>query len=395
MPGQATEPWRGLTPAIADVIEPAMDAAGAEIIESIGHEVTEYARPLEGEFGRNLQTGVREALRQFVELIRDPDSGRGTGRTVYVRLGEGEFRQGRTLDALQAAYRIGARVAWRKAAAAGRAAGIDAEDLAKLAESMFAYIDELSADSVEGYARAQSESEGERQRRRRELMTALMSDSPLDPADLRALAAAARWNLPRTIAPIVCAEADLPALARSLGHEALAGFREGYGTVVVPDPDGPGRREALVKAVEQAGDAATVGPSVGIAEPEDGLTPARSWGIAVAVRERGGGPTFVEDDPLQALVADSADILGRMAARALAPLDSLTPRAAERMLVTAGAYVATGGNAAAMADLLRVHPQTARYRLARLREAYGEQLDRPERKLELMLAVRYRLGRVA
>ena len=79
----------------------------------------EYARPLEGRFGRGIRTGVGEALRQFVALIRDPDAGREPGREVYVELGRGELRQGRTLDSLQAAYRVGARVAWRRIAAAG------------------------------------------------------------------------------------------------------------------------------------------------------------------------------------------------------------------------------------------------------------------------------------
>ncbi len=113
-------------------------------------EVPEYARPFEGSFGRGVQTGVDEALRQFVALIRDPEAPRV--REVYVALGRGELRQGRRLDALQAAYRVGARVAWRRIATAARRGGVDSEALSLLAEAIFAYIDELSADSVEGYA---------------------------------------------------------------------------------------------------------------------------------------------------------------------------------------------------------------------------------------------------
>src|SRR5438093_638199 len=98
------------------------------------------------------------------------------GREVYRGLGRGEFREGRTLDSLQAAYRVGARVAWRREAAAARRAGLDSEVLSVLAESIFAYIDELSADSVEGYAEAQSQVEGERQRRRGDLLALLVRD---------------------------------------------------------------------------------------------------------------------------------------------------------------------------------------------------------------------------
>jgi DNA-binding PucR family transcriptional regulator len=49
------------------------------------------------------------------------------------------------------------------------------------------------------------------------------------------------------------------------------------------------------------------------------------------------------------------------------------------------------GNAAAMARALDLHPQTVRYRLARLRELLGDQLDDPDARLELELALRAQL----
>src|SRR5256885_681571 len=158
------EPWRALPVELADAIEPELPAATEEILATIAREVPEYARPLEGSFGAGIRTGVTEALRQFVALIRDPEAGREPGRDVYVGLGRGELREGRTLDSLQSAYRIGARVAWRRISAAARRHHVDADQLALLAEAIFAYIDELSADSVEGYAQAQR---GPRRARRR------------------------------------------------------------------------------------------------------------------------------------------------------------------------------------------------------------------------------------
>src|SRR5919107_6323391 len=110
------EPWRALPASVADVIEPELDAITDEILATIALEVPEYARPLEGSFGRGVRTGVTEALRQFVDLIRSPSGARGPGREGYVALGRGELRQGRTLDALQSAYRVGAPVAVRRAA---------------------------------------------------------------------------------------------------------------------------------------------------------------------------------------------------------------------------------------------------------------------------------------
>ncbi|HVS99132.1 MAG TPA: hypothetical protein VHE08_01310, partial [Solirubrobacterales bacterium] len=189
----AEDPWRRLPVRIADLIEGEVEPIAAEILTSIARQVPEYARPLEGRFGRGIRRGVGEALAQFVALIRDPDSGRGSGREVYLALGRGEQRAGRTLDSLQAAYRVGARVAWRRLAAACRRADVGAEPLALLAEAVFAYIDELAADSVEGYAQAQAEVEDIRRRRRRELAALLLDDPPAEAADLVAAAHAASW----------------------------------------------------------------------------------------------------------------------------------------------------------------------------------------------------------
>ena len=77
-----------------------------------------------------------------------------------------------------------------------------------------------------------------------------------------------------------------------------------------------------------------------------------------------------------------------MAVRRLAPLEELTDRSAERMRETALAYIDHGGNAVAMARALHLHPQTVRYRINRLRELLGGQLDDPDARFELEVALR-------
>src|ERR1044072_8583541 len=136
------DPGRALPVEVADLIEPELEAVTAEILAAIARDVPGYARPLEGSFGRGVHRGVSEALRQFVALLRDPEAGRGVGRDVYVELGRGELRQGRTLDSLQAAYRVGARVAWRRISAAGRNAGLDPQEPSLLAAARFGYLAE-------------------------------------------------------------------------------------------------------------------------------------------------------------------------------------------------------------------------------------------------------------
>ena len=384
-----SEPWRALPAEVADVIEPELGAVTSEILATIAREVPEYARPFEGSFGHGVRMGVTEALRQFVALIRDPDSGREPGRDVYVGLGRGELRQGRTLDALQSAYRVGARVAWRRLAAAARRAELDTWVISTLAEAIFAYIEELSADSVEGYSQARSEREGERQRRRRELLALLLREPPPTQVELDAAASAAGWKPPRSAAALACGEPELGQVVRRLPPDALAGEISGLGCAVIPDPAGPGRG----RQIEQA--TATTPAALGPALPPAEL--AESWSLARAAlraREAGaiGGDGLVRADERlpELLVHENAGLVSRIAARRLAPFDPLTPKARQRMEETALAYVQRQGNAAAMAAALGIHPQTARYRIARLRELVGGALDDPDARLELELALRAR-----
>ena len=371
------------------MIEPELDAITDEILITIAREVPEYARPLEGSFGRGVRTGVTEALRQFVELIRSPSGARGPGREVYVALGRGELRQGRTLDSLQSAYRVGARVAWRRVADAAQRSGADAEVLSLLAESIFAFIEELSADSVEGYAEARSHLEGERRRRQRELVLLLLRDPPSDDADLRAAAATVGWRIPRAAAAIACAEEELERIARRLPADALVAALEGEGCAILPDPEGPGRATEIGGGL--AGRTAALGPAVAPAELSG------SWALARAALRgaeagalAGGAPTPLRADDVlvDLLLFEGRTLIDRIAARRLAAFDELTPKARGRMAETALAYVREGGNAAAMARALDLHPQTVRYRLARLRDLLGEQLDDPDARLELELALR-------
>jgi PucR C-terminal helix-turn-helix domain len=382
-----TEPWRSLPSAVADLIEPELEAVAGEILETIAREVPEYARPLEGSFGRGIRTGVAEAMSQFVALVRDPEAGRGLGREVYVELGRGELRQGRTLDSLQAAYRVGARVAWRRIAAAGRRARLDSEVLSLLAEAIFAYIDELSADSVEGYAQAQSEAEGRRRRRRRELLGMLMREPAPEPATLRAAAQEVGWTIPRSVAALACPEAELEQLVRRLPVDSLAAQLEEVGCVLAPDPEGPGRSSSIERAAD--GLRVCAGPAGELALFRDSWALARSTLQAVqAGVVPGDGLVRADEHLADLLLFEGGALVARIAERRLAPLGSLTDRARERMRETALAYVRHGGNSVAMAAELHLHPQTVRYRIVRLRELIGEQLDDPDARFELELSLR-------
>jgi hypothetical protein len=388
-PAIESEPWRRLPPSVADVIEPEIGALGDEMLTTIAHEVPEYARPLDGAFGRGIRTGISEALRQFVSLVRDPDAGREQSREVYLALGRGELRQGRSLDSLQAAYRVGARVAWRRLGEAGLRAKLAPEVLTRLAEAIFAYIDELSADSVEGYSEARSAAEGERQRRRRDLLSMLLHDPPPDPVDVDAAAAAAAWTKPQAAAALACREPELGHLVGRLGTDALVATIDGSGCVLLADPEGPGRAAELERAAD--GTAAALGPAGPLSALPFSWRLAR---LAELAREEGmleeEGLIHADRHLAQLLLFDGQAIADSIAARRLAPLEELTPGSRQRLEQTALAYLSHKGNAAAAARVLHLHPQTVRYRLARLRELLGDALDDPEAHFELEVALRRR-----
>src|SRR5215218_2111672 len=270
-------PYKAVPPAAAAVLRPALPSLADEMIVAIAREVPAYARAMEGEFGQAVRVGVEIALNRFLDLLADPDPDAARARRTYVELGRGEFQAGRSLDALLAAYRVGARFAWGRFVDVGVAGGLDPDTIYALGEAIFAYIDELSSESADGYAEEQTAAAGESERRRRRLVRLLAQDPPAGQEALRTAAAAAAWTLPRGgLAALVPATADADAsgeahldsvagrLARRLREGAIRAAAFGAAIVFVPDPDAPGRRRRLEAAI---GDhPAALGPTVEWAE---------------------------------------------------------------------------------------------------------------------------------
>jgi hypothetical protein len=406
MPALDERPWTALPNAAAEALRPELPAVAEEIIAAISAGVPEYALPLEGRFGEGLRTGVERALQRFLDLVAGDEAAPDPLRQVYVDLGRGELRAGRPLDALLAAYRLGARVAWRRLAAAGERAGLDPRTLYLLAESIFAYIDELSGESIEGYAMEQAEVAGALQRRRRELAALLVSDPPADAAAVEIAALAAGWPLPALVAAVYVDEdgVDPDRLASRLGEGTIATELAPGACALVPDPEAPGRRGQLEAAFRDG--LSALGPALPWREAHVSAARARAAlalahagalpEVAVAAGSSAADATpsrglVVADDHPVALLLDADRRLARdIAATALAPLDAETAASRERLIETLVAWLRHRGRTEAIADALHVHPQTVRYRMGRLRELYGDRLDDPDTRFELELALRSR-----
>jgi glycosyltransferase A (GT-A) superfamily protein (DUF2064 family) len=377
-------PWRAVPAELRPILEPELGTIAEEIIRSIVTAIPAYRRPMRGAFGRGVHTAIDQALVQFLDQMGHPIPPERPGREVYLALGRGELRAGRSLDALQLAYRIGARVAWRRFASAARAAGVDGATQALLAEAIFAYIDELSAESVEGYALEQSVDAGERQREHSALVRAIVSGVA---EDVDRLAVSVAWALPRRLAVVVCRHRNPERLAALVGEGALAGRVDEHVVVIIPDPDAPERRSRITRAFGDR--SAAFGPTVALDQAHASYDRALRCSALQDAGIISSDGLANSNEHLAALVVHAdPEALADLAARRLGALDSLTPMQRSRMEATLAAWLTHHGSVAEAAADLVVHPQTVRYRVARLRELLGDQLEDPDARFELALALR-------
>ena len=172
-----------------------------------------------------------------------------------------------------------------------------------------------------------------------------------------------------------------------LPADSLAALLDEAGCILVPDPAGPGR--AREPRAGGRGPALALGP----AGPPAQL--AASWSLArAALRAAEAGALPAEglirvDEHLGDLLLLRGQRPGRrIAARRLAPEPAHPEGAGAGCGRPPSPTSAIGGNSVAMAAALHVHPQTARYRTARLRELLGDQLDDPDARFELEAALR-------
>lgn len=379
-------PWHSLPPEIVAALRPTLSDVADEMIEAV-RTVPAYSRPLEGPFGEGIRAGVEEALRQFLAEVEH--GGPVPRADVYVALGRGEMRAGRSLDSLLAAYRVGARVAWRRFAAVGVAAGFEPDTLYLLAESLFAYIDVLSAESAEGHALEQSAVASESERLRRRLVRLLVRDPPADRHALEAAAGEADWPLPRALAVLAIAGDERDGVAPRLPAGTISDTIGELVCAVIPDPEGPRRRAEIERAVLETGTHAGLGTTVDAVSGAVSFARARA---ALALAQELERPALIAAGAVagELLLRSDALLAQELVAERLAPLETLPAGSRARLTETLAVWLSEQGRLAAVAQRLGIHPQTARYRLGRLRELFGDALDDPDERFWLELALRAR-----
>ncbi len=141
-------------------------------------------------------------------------------------------------------------------------AGYDASVLVALAESVLAYIEEVSSASAQGFAFEQSERAGETDRRRVEVLELILRGQA-DEVAVQQAAAAAGWSVPPTLVAVLLPPEEAAGTRLALGPRSIVAARETDAVALAPAPASGG----------------TVGPS-----------PRRSPGAARSSGRPGTGP---------------------------------------------------------------------------------------------------------
>lgn len=167
-------------------------------------------------------------------------------------------------------------------------------------------------------------------------------------------------------------------------------------SVLLLRQDGPTRREALERAL--AGRGAVVGVGVEWARVPEAVRLAELTAAPASDGARGvagvgaggvgaGDPVFAEDHLARLALRGEQTAFALLAERRLAPFAALPEATRERDLETLHSWLRHWGSRTAVADDLRVHPQTVSYRIRRLRALLGDVLDDADARFELTLVL--------
>jgi hypothetical protein len=381
-----------LDPEVVALLRTHLPSVASRTVAAVTAEVPGYAGALTGQMGANIELAVQTALGAFLRLAEqsrdsDPSTPLQPALEGAYALGRGEARSGRSMDALLAAYRIGARVSWRELSGTAVDSGLPSATVAQFAELVFAYIDQLSAASVAGHTDELATTGRVRQRYLERLGQDLLAGAPADV--LTASAERADWPTPETLTAVLLPSVRVRGALSTLDPRTLAlsgdlaGLDdESTAVLLVPDAHGVNRNQ-LLRVL--AGRPSVVGPS------RPWTQVAASYRRAVRARDSfraAGNEPLDTDDHLASLVLGAdPEALADLRARVLSPLDGLRPGTAERLAETLRSWLLHQGRREQVAADLVVHPQTVRYRMTQLRELYGDRLTDPETVLELTIAL--------
>ncbi|HEU5470294.1 MAG TPA: helix-turn-helix domain-containing protein [Actinophytocola sp.] len=327
---------------------------------------------------------IQRAVVQFIDRLEDPAAAQQDQAELLYQLGLHETPDGAVLDSLQSAYRAGARVAWRHMSRIGQAAGVPLPTLGLLAEAIFAYTGELSAQSIAGLVAAQARAAGALDRRRRTLLDAILTRAEgLDRA-----AEQAGWPPPERVVAVALRIREEEVERPGVDRRMLADLERADPCLLLAETDLDLLDEITLRLPVLR---AAAGPVVTLAHACDSL---RWAGRMLRFVERGilpDVPLTRFDEHMSALwLLHDPFLLKELSDRALAPLAGLAAPERDQLGETLLAWLESRRGTAEIAQILGVPPRTVRYRLRRIEQLFGDRLDDPQVRFDLEVALRAR-----
>ncbi|MFJ7768359.1 helix-turn-helix domain-containing protein [Streptomyces sp. NPDC097107] len=385
-PPEVGEPLEPLPKEFAAFMRPELPG----LMKEIGAEVTRaypvYGRLLNGPNADAIRQGVEQALYAFVDRVADPGKNAALRDELLRRFGRVEAYEGRELDTLQGAYRLGARIALRRARAVGQQYRLSPTLILAFADALFAYVEELEQISREGYVEVQSRASSEVPAQRRRLLHLILTGPPL-PQALSGLCEAAAWPLPADVT-LVALRTPLPEhLQAGLADDVLFDLDIPHPHLLIPGTLTPERLAMLDAAL--AGSPAVLGLTVPLAQAADSVRWARHVLKLIDEGVVADAPVVRCEDHLVTLWLLSDPVLvSHLAAAELAPIEQLPASRRDRLVETLRVHVSTRAPAEQVGEMLGVHAQTVRYRLRNLDALLGDRLADPDHRFALEATLR-------
>jgi hypothetical protein len=374
---------------VADVLRPYISSAVEEMVHEITELIPEFARPHDDNYRRTVELSAQRSLETFLDVLGGNADDREWLDT-YRAVGAGEMREGRSLDSLHSAMRLGARVAWRRLIDFAERTALPTRVLGILAEATFQHLDAIAGAAAEGYAQAQAMAAGEVDRRRRRLLELMLADPPAAIEAVSVAAASARWRVPQSVCVVVLDEYSVAEQPPPMfPPEVLVNLERPEPALILAAPETAAARRELVQGLGSR--RAAVGPAV---PPRSAPLSMRWARQALTLARRDilhSGPIVWCRDHLGTLVLFRDErLLAELARQRLAPLASIRDGQRQQLADTLLAWLQLDRSAPEVAARLHVHPQTVRYRLRRLHQLFGDQLGDTESRFELEVALRAR-----
>ena len=183
------------------------------------------------------------------------------------------------------------------------------------------------------------------------------------------------------------------AASQASEHGGLAADRTGVSVLMLPgdDPSAIARRvgKDLRAALATPVTVGAGGPAYGPAEIVDAYRTAQRCADALVALGLGGTAAGPADLGFVGLLMGGGDDgIDGFVSTAIGAVAEYDRRRGTALVQTLESYFAAGGSPARAAELLHVHVNTVTQRLERLSTLLGEQWQRPDRALEIQLALR-------